>query len=122
MLPAFNTARAKVAHLAHEGGPAIGALLDGIEDALSAFVGNLHAQELDGHQDGREHVVQVMGNAAGEGADAVHALGAQVLVEDFFVFGDVRHAADHAEGATVGIAWMMWPRSCTTAKVSSLRR
>ena len=50
-----------------------------LRNHLRPALGDIPLQELDGEQDGGEHVVEVVRDAAGESADALHALGAQQL-------------------------------------------
>jgi hypothetical protein len=59
-------------------------------------------EHLDGHEDGGEDVVEVVGDAAGEGADAFESLGAEVLLFESFAIGDIAIAAAVAEQCAVG--------------------
>jgi len=59
--------------------PPLGARVEGVEDAPASGVADLPSQESDGHEDGGEHVVEIVGDAAGQGPDALHALRAEEL-------------------------------------------
>ena len=57
-------------------------------------VGGAFPQHRRGHQDGHERVVQVVGNAAGQSADAFHSLGAEKLFLGVFLGGDIGSDAE----------------------------
>ena len=57
-------------------------------------------EDFDGHHDRSEDVVQVMGNAAGQRADALHALGPKELLLELFGFGKVDDKAHAIVRAT----------------------
>ncbi len=52
-------------------------------------IGEIHFQKVEPHNNGCENVVEVVGDAAGESADAFHPLGAQKLSLEFFLRRDV---------------------------------
>ncbi len=61
------------------------------------------AQELDGHQNRREHIVQVVRNAAGQSTDALHALGAEELGLEALFLGDVGVDRENGLGPAVRV-------------------
>ena len=71
--------------------------------AVFGIAGGL-AQERRGHQDGLENVVQVVGDAAGQRADAFHALGAEEIGFKLFPFRDVRVDGEDFLGPALFIA------------------
>ena len=86
------------------------AALGGVADAAEVLVRRVVAFELGaGHldvaEDGRQQVVEVVGDAAGEAADALHLLGLQELRFEPLALGDVLHHAEHADrlAAIVGV-------------------
>src|SRR5215510_4515595 len=76
-------------HLFDHLASAHGVCMKDVEQALAAFVIETHLQQLHRGEDRREHVVQVVCDAAGERADALHTLRAQELRFETFLFGDV---------------------------------
>src|SRR5947209_952854 len=76
-------------HLAHHVGPALGVCAQDFQPLLYALVRDFQLEHLHGHQDRREHVVEVVRDAAGERADTLHALRAEKLRLHFFALGDV---------------------------------
>src|SRR5258706_28038 len=76
--------------------PAFSAGFQNSEHALALIVAELLAQNLHGHQNRGEHVIEVVGNAAGERADAFHALSAEELGLDFSLLANI--GIDHEDG------------------------
>ena len=85
--------------LAHQSRRARRVLLD-LHDVLERRVGRLVRvqQEVVGHHDGREHVVEVVGDAAGELADHVHLLRLVDLVLQRAPLGGLQHVDDRGFG------------------------
>ncbi len=59
----------------------------------------------DGQENRREHVVEIVGDAAGQRADALHPLGAQVLLLQLLPVGDVLERTLHQRDRAVGPAF-----------------
>ena len=76
-------------HLFDETCAALHVGFQGVQQFLPVGVGDFFLEQLDGDEERRQHVVEVVGDAAGQGAEAFHALGAQELGFQFFLFGDV---------------------------------
>ena len=85
--------------LPHQGGGAGRILLD-LHNVLERRVGRLMRvqQEIVGHHDGREHVVEVVGDAAGELADHLHLLRLVDLVLQRAALGGLEHVDDRGFG------------------------
>ena len=82
--------------LPHNIASSLGVDFDGVHQPFKVSVRQfLHPQQGRRHHDGGQNVVQIVGHAAREGADALHALRAQELVFQPFVLRDVR--ADHKD-------------------------
>ena len=56
------------------------------------------AQQFNAHGDGREHVVQIVRDAAGEHADAFHALRTEQLLLNLLFLGDILFDSDEMGG------------------------
>jgi hypothetical protein len=83
-------------HLADDIGPAGGTGFQRLQQSqLSRFL-RAFLEQLHGHHDGGQHIVQIMGQAAGERADAFQTLGPQQLDLQFLFFRDV--GVDHQNG------------------------
>ncbi len=65
---------------------------------LPLFFRTLLAQQLDGHQDGVQEVVEVVGHAAGQDTDTFQALGAQQLGLKLHALGHIRVDDQNAPG------------------------
>ena len=76
-------------------GPAFGAGFNDREHALALIVAELLPQNFDRHENGREDVIEVVRNAAGQCADAFHALRAKELGLDFSFLANIR--VDHED-------------------------
>ena len=75
-------------------GPVPGAALESVQQSgLFRAAASQHVQT---HQDGGERVVQVMGDAAGQYADAVEPLRALDLLDGVFPLGQIQQAKNHA--------------------------
>ena len=77
-------------HLANHVRAALGVDAQDFQPLLYALVRDFQLEHLHGHQDRREHVVEVVRDAACERADTLHALRAQELRLHFFALGHVR--------------------------------
>jgi len=75
--------------LADEGGAAFGAFFEGGDEADVVGIRRVVTQHGSGEEHGREDVVEVVGDAGGEHAEAFEALGAEELFLDAAFFGDV---------------------------------
>ena len=85
-------------HLLHEVGAPFGAFMHRRQQ-LARLVGrDLVFQQLGGHQDRGQDVIEVVRNPAGEGADAFHPLRAQELLFELLAVGDVLTRAERAAG------------------------
>ena len=76
-------------HLFNEARAALDVGFQGLQQFLPVFISDFFLQHLDRDQEGGQDVVEVVGDAAGQRADAFHALGTQELDFEFFPFGDV---------------------------------
>ena len=82
-------AAGKSEHLLDDVGAALGARFDDVEN-LSRSAGSISPRRTgSGHHDGDQNVVEIVGHAAGESADALEALRAEELFLDLFLLGDV---------------------------------
>ena len=70
-------------------GPAFDAQFDASDGLFPLLRQDVPAQVTGGHENGRQDVIEVVGHAGGQGADALDALGAQELGLELFLFGDV---------------------------------
>ena len=85
---AFNAA-SEGQHLFDEACAALDIDLQGLQQSPPVFIRDFFLQQLDRDEQGGQHVVQVVRDAAGQRADALQALGPQELGLKFFPFGDV---------------------------------
>ena len=113
-----RAARALVAagegeHLPHHVGAARGALVDHRDRGDRLRIARLRPQQIGAHQDRREHVVEIVGDAAGERADALHALGAQEVRLELLALADVERVPSVRVGAPEASRSTMRPRICT---------
>ena len=67
-----------------------GAFFDVAQEIEPVRIRLVGPEQLDGNQDRREHVVEIVSDAAGQGADTLEALGAEELGLQFLFLGDVR--------------------------------
>jgi hypothetical protein len=74
------------------------------EQLGAAGIWEAQGQHLQQHHDGTENVVQVVGNTAGERADAFHPLSAEILQFDFLLFGDVGVDVENGPWLPTGVA------------------
>ena len=93
---AFDAA-SKHQHLLDEVRAAVDVGFQRIQQLFQGGVGNLLLQQLDGDEDWRQHVVEIVRDAAGERAEAFHALRAQKLDLQLFLVGGVNE--NNAAGA-----------------------
>ena len=91
-------------HLAHHVGPAACAAADQVDQFLAGGVREARLENIQRHQDRGEDVIQVMGDAAGQGADAFHALRTQEEALEQIALGDVTGNADHSNDRAGAIA------------------
>ena len=85
---ALNAA-SKGKDLLHQLGAAPGAAVEHIKHVPVGQPGDVLPQHRHSHHDGREHIVQVVRDAAGQHADVFQALGTEELSLQFFLLGDV---------------------------------
>lgn len=90
--------------LADHVGGALGGGLDGFDEQLAVFLGDLRAQEGGAHEDGGEDIIKVMGDSAGEGAHGFDALSALEVGLGTFHLRDVPGDALEANDVAMGIA------------------
>ena len=81
-----------------------GAGFDNVDDLVGVGIRGLRAQQLHRHENGREHVVQIVGHAAGQRADALEALGAKELRLQLFELRLIRAHRENAAGAAVRVS------------------
>ncbi len=96
-------ASGKSQHLTDERRPASSGVLDGVQNTQRFLAAQLFSQHFYRHQNGSQHIVQIMGNAAGQGADAFHALGAQHLLLQLLALGNVGFDVQHALGISLSV-------------------
>src|SRR5437879_4090776 len=77
-------------------GATLGAACQDREHLLSLLFRRLLGKHLGGHEDRREDVVEIMRDAARQGADAFHSLDTQKLIFELFLRCDV--GADGEDG------------------------
>ncbi len=82
--------------LAHQAGGAVGVLLD-VHDVLEGRIGRpvVGEQQIGEADDGGQHVVEVVRDAAGELADGLHLLALRELLLQRALLGDVEGIDDH---------------------------
>jgi hypothetical protein len=85
--------------LADEVGTSLGIIGHDFEHASGIVVSGAALEELDAHEDWGEGVIEVVGHSAGEVADGLHALAAEELGFDEFLFRDV--GIDHEDPVEV---------------------
>ena len=92
--------REKSEQLTHQAGGPVGVLLD-LHDVLERRVGRpvVGEQEIRVADDGREHVVEIVGDAAGELADGLHLLRLREILLQRALFGGVERIDRRAAGA-----------------------
>src|SRR5882724_8611409 len=102
----FETTRAACEgeDAAHHFRAALGTAGQDREYFLSILFGGLIGEHLSGQEDRREYVVEVMGNAACQGANAFHSLSAQELVFEFFLSSDVSANGQNRFGVAQRVA------------------
>ena len=76
-------------HLLDELSPAPGAAFHHVKHRQALRRGIELLQQADAHHDRSKEIVEVVGDAAGEGADALHPLGAEKLLLELLALGDV---------------------------------
>lgn len=85
---------------------------------LSLVFGPFFAQELYGHQDGVQEVVEVVGDAAGQNADAFQTLRAQQLGLKLYSLGHICIDDQNALGLAVVVATRVQRVSATISRPS----
>src|SRR5580704_4167662 len=76
-------------HLADQARAMMGAGVHDIQQADQALVGDFMAEHVHGYENGREGVIEIMRNAARQGANAFKALCPEKLLFEFVLLGDV---------------------------------
>ena len=97
---AFHAAR-KGEHLLDDARAAFRAALDDVQHLQRVLVLEFPAQDAAGHQDRRQDIVQVVGNAAGQRADALEALRAEELRLELLRLGHI--GIDHQHGFRLAV-------------------
>jgi hypothetical protein len=82
-------------NLANQGSTALGAAANRIQDLQLLRVVDVLLEQADGEENGGQHVVEVVGDAARERPDALHALRPEELGEELLALGDV--GVDHQD-------------------------
>src|SRR5882724_3824260 len=92
-------------NLTHQVGSATATGINHVEGfAAMGVVARVEFEQFYGHHYGRKHIVEIVGDAAGECSDALHALGALVLSLYSFLLGKISHATHHPDALASRVA------------------
>ncbi len=80
------------------------AVSDGSDGFARRIVQLREIEQLRAHEDRRKHIVEIVRDAAGKRADALHSLGAQELGLEFAMLGDVGVDVQNGNGPALAVA------------------